>query len=510
MKLLLIQPTLTAALPENYGRPAMYEPLGLGYLAAMAREEGHDVVILDCLTEDWRTQEKVGEYIKVGMTDEAIGARMREFNPDVVGITCQFTGFEQDNNRLAALARRTLLETPVIAGGADATARSVEYSTSPHFDLVVRGEGEQAFLRVLERYAQGGVLPDDVPGTTVNGVVNPAADEIEDIDAIPLPARDLMPMETYLEDQTPLMPFAKRRPIGFMVSSRGCPYDCIFCSTTKVWRRWRPRDPVKVVDEIEELVQRYGVREIAFQDDSFLVDPERVRRICEAIVRRKVDITWSVPPGLTANRLKGDLLEAMKASGFYRACFPIEAGDPEMLEWIRKPIDLDEVEEAIEACHRAGIWTYGNFIIGFPEQTPESVERTAAYVEDCRLDMVSVYVAQPYAGSDLYDVYAELGLLDPDRVRPSTAFHSLYDTKYFTAAQLRAKRDEIGARFMKRRIRRVFTPRGMAELWRKVNTPENLAYAARVFGIVARQSLRDRRLSLYGSVARKKDKVVRH
>jgi radical SAM superfamily enzyme YgiQ (UPF0313 family) len=303
------------------------------------------------------------------------------------------------------------------------------------------------------------------------------------------------------------MPYAKRRPIGFLISSRGCPYNCIFCSTTKIWKRWRPRSPGRVVDEIELLVNEYGVREIAFQDDSFLVDPDRVREICAEVERRNIDIAWTVPPGLTVNRLNEDLLRAMKASGFYRACFPIESGDPEMLEWIRKPIDLDQVRESIDACNRLGIWTYGNFIIGFPEQTPESVERTAEFAVNCGLDMISVYVAQPYAGSDLYDIYKDMGALDDPTTAGSTVFNTKYDTKYFKAAELRTKRDEIYRRFMKRRLRRLLTPRGFTDVLRKVNTPENLAYAMRVAGTLARTSLREGRVALFGSVAKKQDEV---
>ena len=172
-----------------------------------------------------------------------------------------------------------------------------------------------------------------------------------------------------------------------------------------------------------------------------------------------------------------------------------------MLEWIRKPLDLEEVEEAIALCHRLGIWTYGNFIIGFPEQTAESIERTARYAENCDLDMISVYIAQPYAGSDLYDVFKGMGLLDPEKAAASTVFHSLYDTKHFTAAELRSKRDAIYSRFMKRRIRRLFSPSGLRVLWRKINTAESFTYALRIAGVMARNTLKEGRVNLLGSMA---------
>lgn len=509
MKVLLIQPTFTAILPENYGRPALYEPIGLAYLAAALREHGHEPILLDCVAEDWRTQQYGGGFTRVGMTDAAIAARLREEQPGLIGITYQFTGFERDGARIAALAKKTLPAVPVVVGGADASARADAFIQDPSIDLVIRGEGETTLVEIADRLEHEGALPDDAAGTTTKRRVNPARKEIADVDTIPFPARDLLPMETYLEDQDPLMPFAKRRPIGFLVSSRGCPYNCIFCSTTKVWKRWRPRSPENVVDEIQHLAERYGVREIAFEDDSFLVDADRVRGICEEMLRRGIRVAWSVPPGLKANRLTEDLLRLMKRTGFYRACFPIESGDPEVLRWMRKPIEFDEAEEAIDLCNRLGIWTYGNFIIGFPEQTADSIERTAQYAINSRLDMISVYVAQPYAGSELYEIFDRLGLLDAEKAATSTVFNSRYDTLHFSAEELRALRDDIHNRFMKRRIRRLFTPRGLAELWAKTNRPGSLAYALRVFWILARQHIQAGRLNAFASLPKRGEDIVR-
>lgn len=504
MRLMLIAPPMTILKPhEDFGRPAMYEPLGLGYLAASVREAGHEVQVLDCVAADWRRQAEWDGYLRIGLSDADIAERLRAFEPDVVGVTFQFTGFHNDARRVAALTRETLPSAIIVAGGADASARSKEFSEFAEVDLVLRGEGETPLLALLDRLAQGGKPPKDLPGTTVRGVDNPAAEELPDLNAVPFPARDLLPMEVYLEDQRPLMPFAKRFPLAFLVSSRGCPYDCVFCSTTKVWRRWRARSPENVVDEMGHLVQTYGARELVFQDDSFLVDGDRVKRICEEILRREMDITWSVPPGVKANRLTGDLLPVMKASGFYRACFPIEAGDPEMLEYIRKPLDLSEAEEAIERCHAHGIWTYGNFIIGFPRQTPESVAKTAEYAVHCPLDMISVYIAQPYAGSDMYDEFCEMGLLDDERKAGSTVFGSLYDTEFFKAEELERIRADIHKRFMVQRLKRQFTSKGMADLLRKMDTFENARYAARLGYKVAWSVFDNGRVNMFRTKRRK-------
>ncbi len=226
------------------------------------------------------------------------------------------------------------------------------------------------------------------------------------------------------------------------------------------------------------------------------MEPDRVKRICDEIRARNLDITWSVPVGLNVWKVTEDILRVMCDTGFYRACFPIESGDPEMLEYIRKPVDLDRVLETIEACHRLGIWTYGNFLIGFPEQTPESVEKTAQFAETCGLDMINVYIVQPYKGAELWDIMQNLGLLDTAHGTASTILHTIYDTKHFTAEELRAKRDEVYKRFTQKRIRRLFTLKGLNDLRRKMNTPERFAYAMRVFATFAKNSLISKKFTI--------------
>lgn len=496
MRVLLIQPTLTLRDYVLGQRPPMYEPLGLAYLAAVARDAGHEPVVLDCVAEDWANQTQDGAFVRIGMSDDAIAERIREVKPGVIGLTCMFTGFDVDAKRIAAIAKGIYPGVPVLVGGADATSNALKLVEDPNIDMVLRSEGEVSFVEVLKRVESETKTPLDVAGTTVQGRENPSAAPITNLDTIPLPARDLLPMDVYHEDQKPLMPYAKRTPIGFMVSSRGCPFNCIFCSTVRVWGRWRGRSAENVVDEIEVLVKKHGVREIAFQDDSFLAKQKRVIQICDEIRRRKLDISWTVPPGLTVWTVNESILKAMQDSGFYRACFPVESGDPEMLKYIRKPINLDQVLETIDTCHRLGIWTYGNFIIGFPEQTPDSVEKTAEYAVHSGLDMINVYCAQPYAGSDLYEIYDHLGMLDQAGVNASTVFNTQYDTKYFKAEELRAKRDDIYDRFTKQRIRRLFSPRGMNDIRRKLHGPENFAYGMRVFGTFAVRSLKQGKLGI--------------
>lgn len=498
MKALLLLPTVTDRFRANPGRPRMNVPLRVGYLAAAARQHGHDVVVLDCLAAGWRTSQRDGDLTRLGLRDDEIEARIRQIAPDIVGISCMFTGFDGDTRRIAAVAKKALPKVPVVVGGAEASARPAAFADHPNIDLVVRSEGEQVFVDLLAHLEREGVLPDDLAGTAVKGQINPLAELIPDVDTIPFPARDLLPMDVYLEDQHVVEPYAKRRPVGYICSSRGCPYNCLFCSTRKLWRKWRPRSPKNIVDEIQVLIDTYHIREINFVDDSFLVDRGRVLDLCNEIKRRNIDISWNVASGITIWRATEEVLHAMVETGYYRAGFPIESGDPAMLKYIRKPIDLDHVGEIIDFCHKLGLWTSGFFIIGFPEQTAESIEKTCLFAENCGLDMISVYILQPYAGSDVYTIMGELGLLNNPDAAASTIFHTTYCSKYFSADELNAKREEMVVRFTKKRLKRLLTPKGLADLRRKMNTPERFLYGTRVFGTFAMNSLRSRKISELG------------
>ncbi len=495
MKALLLAPTLTDRLPENPGRPRMNVPLRLGYLGAVAREHSHEVVVLDCLAEGWEIQQKNGELTRLGLRDDDIEIRIREIDPDVVGISCMYTGYDQDSKRIAAIAKKAKPNVPVVVGGADASARPTVFLDDPNIDLVVRSEGENIFIDLLAHLERQGSLPENMPGTAIKGKINPLADLIADVDTIPLPARDLLAMDIYLEDQRSVEPYAKRRPVGYVFSSRGCPYNCLFCSTRKVWRKWRPRAPKNVVDEIELLINDYHVREINFLDDSFLVDRGRVLDLCEEIKRRNIDISWNVASGITIWTVTEEVLRAMMETGYYRVGLPIESGDPDILKYIRKPVKLDRALETIETCQKLGLWTYGNFIIGFPEQTAESIEKTIQFAENCGLDMITACILQPYAGADIYEIMDDMGLLDNPNAAASTVFHTTYDTKYFTAAELNAKRDEMYKRFTQKRLQRLLTPKGLADLLRKMNTPERFLYGMRIFGRFAVNSLKSRKFS---------------
>jgi len=203
-----------------------------------------------------------------------------------------------------------------------------------------------------------------------------------------------------------------------------------------MWRRhWRPRSTSNVIREIEYLVNEYGIKEIAIQDDQFIIDRQRVHEICDAIIQSKLKISLSIPSGTSIWLVDYDLLKKMKKAGFYRLCFPIETGNERTLKFIRKPVNLAKVKETIRLVNGLGYWTQGNFILGFPHETREEIQETISYAYNSGLDYVMFFIAKPYAGSEMYEIYKNEGLLG-EVVRSSHIERSDYDTKTMKAEEL--------------------------------------------------------------------------
>ncbi|MEC7640685.1 MAG: radical SAM protein, partial [Nitrospinota bacterium] len=269
-----------------------------------------------------------------------------------------------------------------------------------------------------------------------------------------------------------------RRPVASMATTRGCPYECTFCSTIQMWtRNWRKVSIDRVVEEIEDLQKNYGVREIAFYDDAFLIDRKRVLGICEEIIKRKLDIKFTIPPGINVINLDEELIIKMKQAGLYRVTLPIETGNKETQKFIKKPIDLDHARKMIDVCNRKGIWSQANFVVGFLYETQSQVDETLEYSYSLNLDYIFYYVAQPYAGSELYEIYEEQNLLDGKYDSMSTMWDTKYETKHFKPEDLRKITDEAMKKHFKIRVLSYLNPIYFFQfLWPKIKTWEQFKF----------------------------------
>jgi len=418
MKVLLVYP------PDSYLAGEEYfvhrsPPLGLAYIAALLEKAGHDVEVIDCVIENWRQRIWEDDCYHVGLSWNEMRSRIKQVEPDIVGISCMFSCQFRNAQKTARLVKEVDPNIPVVVGGAHPSGAPSLVMKDPDFDFVIIGEGEYSMLSLVNCLEEGGSL-DVVQGLVFreNDVlkINPRKHFPRDLDVLPFPARHLFPIKEYLvlsADYKMNGISAKRIPFTTMITSRGCPNRCVFCVIHKVWGRfWRARSPRNVVDEIELLVDKYKIREIHFQDDNLTLDKNRMRNICREILNRGVDISWTTPNGVHVNTLDEDLLQIMKRSGCYRLFLGIESGNPYILNSIvEKGLSLARVREVVKLIKRLDMETVGFFVLGLPGETKDTMKDTVEFAKSLDLDHAQFSIATPYPGTDLYDQCKSMGYL---------------------------------------------------------------------------------------------------
>lgn len=331
-------------------------PLGITYVAAAFEAAGAEVRIID--------------YIVNGYRPEKLRAALDAFQPDAVGATSVTLNFYGAADILRTAKRHnpdivTLMGGPHVSFDAENTLTAY-----PEIDLIVRGEGEKTIAELAPLLKDPQTWP-GVRGIAFrrNGrlVVTEDREFIEDLDTLPLPARHLLPLSRYQ---------ALGYPIS-IITSRGCPYSCIFCQGRRmVGKRIRKRSARLIVDEISHILS-YGIDRINVADDLFASDRERVREVCGEIRRRGLSFTWSA--FARVNTVDRETLQIMRETGCDSVSFGVESGNPEMLKRIRKNITLDQVREAVRLCNETGMIAHTSFMVGLPGETGQTLEETKRF-----------------------------------------------------------------------------------------------------------------------------------
>jgi radical SAM superfamily enzyme YgiQ (UPF0313 family) len=427
--------------------------IGLAYLAAYLREQGIEVKIWDIMTDGSTTITEMENKRRFGLTPEQIQAYLEKEKPDVIGVSCIYTAHSADAHALAKIIKTTSPKYTVIFGGAHASAYSEKIIEDNNVDIVVRGEGEMTLHEIIVRMQENKPLT-DIAGTTQrhNGkvVVNAPRDLIQDLDVLPFPARDLMEYEQFFEVYQKRTNYLMRDRAITMISSRGCPMDCVYCAVKTIYgRTWRGRSAKNVVDEIEYLIKMYNIGEVHFLDDSMAVNKKRLHEICDELIQRKVDIKWTTPNGIAIWQLDEPLIKKMKKAGCYRLTFGLESGNRETLKFIGKGYSLERAKELIAYCQKIGLWSLGTFIIGFPDEPMESIQETIAYALSSKLDFAVFYTATPFPGTRMHEIFQEKGLLIQQE---ASLFTGGCNTKYFTGQELNQLRDKAFRQFMQHRL----------------------------------------------------------
>ncbi len=397
----------------------MSHNLGLGYITSFLEDNGHCVQFIDALVEGIDQKVAVStKYQKVyryGLSYNEIIEKI-ESDVDYIGITGPFSDSAMILRELIVTIKNRYPEKPVIAGG-------VYPSTLPEWvldagaDFVIRGEGELATLRLAS-----GEKPENIKGLVFykDGKIvdNGTAEFIGDLDSIPFPSYSRRPVDLYF-NWSPRGDRENRT--ASMITSRGCPYRCDFCSIHPVYgQNWRARSPENVIDEVTLLTEKYDINHVEFEDDNFTLQPVRAEAILNAIIninKERADndkLLWSAPNGIRIDTLTEDLIIKMKESSCKAACIAVESGDPDILKIMNKKLDLSKVEEVVKLLVKHKININAFFIIGYPGETEERFMNSLNYAKKLKrlgLTSISVLVATPYPGTNLFDHCSEKGYL---------------------------------------------------------------------------------------------------
>lgn len=467
MKILLIHTYITSD-PKEFIQ-VLSEPLGLISLATYIETQFKNEVeieILDLYAMGFNKVRKRnnGRQTRGKSDEKEIIDLIQKRNPEIVGIHCNFTGYVNDAVEVAEIVKKALPKTVVVMGGAHASYDS-ENMLDKHscIDYIVRGEGEITFYELTKAIMNGKGV-DSTYGITYRDrdgkvFMTPNRELIKDIETLPIPNRKYIDMKIYAYLNKKSFPLAMRNPVATIMASRGCPYNCIFCSTKNMWGRiWRGRSPKSIILEIEDLIINYGVKEIAFYDDQFLIDKKWVNEICDLIIEKKYGIFLSLPAGTSVWIADENLLKKMKKAGFYRLNLPVESGNLNSLKFIRKPVKLESVLKVIRYACKIGFWTSANFIIGFPYETKEEIMETIDFAYRCGIDYPFFFIARPFSGSEMYDIYKKEGLLKNEGETSSSVFVAKSCTLHCTAEELMKIRTDAEKGFIKHKFRWCLNP----------------------------------------------------
>jgi magnesium-protoporphyrin IX monomethyl ester (oxidative) cyclase len=286
----------------------------------------------------------------------------------------------------------------------------------PALDMIVLGEGEMTFRDIIGRLNSGASLAGTDGLAFRDGdriVVNPRTKWIEDLDSIRFPARDLLPVDAYKKVGIPHSLSFSGKNFAPLITSRGCPARCIYCSSARFWgNRYRFRSPENVLDEIGELISKWDINEIQFEDDNITANPKRAMNIFRGIIDRGYRIRFNFPNGLALWTLDERLVDLMLEAGCYEAILAFESGCQEVLrDIVKKPTNLEKAVKIARYIQRKGIRTDAFYIIGFPGETREQIRQTFRFANKVKTDLAYFFVANPLPGSELHRIAESKGML---------------------------------------------------------------------------------------------------
>ncbi len=397
-------------------------PIGPAYLAASLQQAGHRPRIVDGLGENpFQVTSLFNNTVTaIGLRSEEIVERI-EPDTDVIGVSCMFSQDWPEIRRLIQLVRRRFPSIPIMAGGEHITATAgFTLDSTPEVDVCVVGEAEETIVELATAMERGDSF-DAIPGLVLRadksarGLGLPmlasattrstgSRTRIRALDDIPRPAWDLVPINNYLDhglgygvDRGRSMP---------MIATRGCPYECTFCSNPEMWTtRWYARDPEHVLDEIQTYREQYGATNFDFYDLTAIVKRSWIIQFTTRILERKMKFTWQLPSGTRSEAIDNEVSRLLYESGCRNMSYAPESGSPAVLKRIKKVVKLDRLEASVHGAVQAGLNVKLNIIMGFPNESRKELGETVRFLSRMGISGVhdiSISLFSPYPGSELY------------------------------------------------------------------------------------------------------------
>jgi radical SAM superfamily enzyme YgiQ (UPF0313 family) len=362
---------------------------GIAYISAVLKQNKIETKIVD---------------MRLGYTNEETLKIIDDFRPDFVGITVYSFGFDRSKETINIIKEHSS-DYKVVIGGPHVSALSTQSLTDTKADFAAFSEGEYVMLELCQ-----GIDPNEITGLIwrdgENIVMNQNRPFNADLDSLPFPDYESFELEKYLGFQEKHLS---------LVTSRGCPYQCVFCAVRlSMGYKFRPRTPENVVEEIEQRYRK-GWRSFQIDDDNFTLDMERAEKICDMIIEKGLDIKWRCDNGVRADRLTRELLEKMKKAGCTYISFGVEGGNDRMLAAMRKGEKIETIIKSIKLAKEAGLGVGATFIIGTPEQTYKDFLDSLMIAKNLPVDHVSFYNMVPYPGTEMYKWAEEHGRFIMDK-----------------------------------------------------------------------------------------------
>lgn len=423
-KILLIFPPIT--IPCGAMKRCV-PPLGLCYIAAVLRKEGLNVSIFDTVVEGYEIEltSEDNSLITYGLDTESIRERIEKERPGLVGISTIFSTDLHNLYNVAGIVKKWDPEIPVVVGGLHPTIYPKEVLSESiqngirTIDFIIRGEGEWRMPKLLKDLMNNKIdLASDGLCGWYNGkmFINFDQMRIEDINSLPFPAYELLPLERYFSINVPFSPVPQGKRVLPVLTSRGCPVGCNFCASTNMYHKYIARSPDNVIQELIELKKRYNIDEVQFVDDNLTLNRSRAVELFNKM--RGLDLMWCTPNGTMINALNEELIDLMYKSGLYQITLSIDSANVKSLKnYHNKPVEVNRIPSLVKKANELGIFSHGTLVVGMPGESMSDIRESLDFVYSLDLTSLSVFIAAAIPGSVLYHVALDSRLITKEDAR---------------------------------------------------------------------------------------------